>query len=83
MYVPARHQVVISTRESCVRRNRQGARNTCWTGRAGAAHRTSVAGLAVRVLWRRARTQRERESEHTNEIDREIERERKKKSESW
>ena len=53
--------VVISTRVSCARRNRQGARNTCWTGRAGAAHRTSVAGLAVQVLWRRAKTQRGRE----------------------
>ena len=61
--------VVISTRVSCARRNRQGARNTCWTGRAGAAHRTSVAGLAVQVLWRR----KDRESEHANEIDRERE----------
>ena len=69
VYVPARHQVVISKRESCVRRNRQGGRNTCWTGRAGAAHRTSVAGLAVQVLWRR----KDRESEHANEIDRERE----------
>ena len=67
-------RVVISTHATCARCNRQGARNTCCTGCAGAAHRTSVAGLAVRVLWRGVKTQRERE--HTRPRDREREKEK-------
>ena len=75
-------RVVISTRATCARCNRQGARNTCCTGRAGAAHRTSVAGLAVRVLWRRAKTRRERErsSARARSNERSSERERKSQS---